>query len=333
MSNVPDDIDQRLLDYRLGRLEAGEAAELERLIAAVPEIADRSRRLGRLCDLLDSYDVPEPPAGLEQRVLNRVRAEEAGISLQPAGSALPTEAEGRLSGWPMVSVRELVGLAAAITIFVGVLMPGYWRGQYIARRNECAANLGQIGLALAAYANEHDGALPFAGYVREASWLRPPQPGVRFASNSRHIYLLAKRGYVGHLRIFVCPGRSDGIAMQTEDPEQFDDFAEPANISYSTHNPGRRSLRISIDGRMAVVGDRNPFVHDGRFEVREALDVNSDAHGRGLGQNVLYCDGSVGWRDSAAAGPGGDNIWLAGQQRRYRGTETPLYVTDAFLIP
>lgn len=327
-------MDERLVSYHLGQLSAAEAAELERAMGEDVELAERSRRLGALLDKLESYSVPAPPAGLADGVMQRVAGfRDTTVRLEEAGSALPSGLEAERSGSAMWSVRELVGLAAAITIFVGIFLPAHYRARYVARRDGCQANLAQIGRAVASYAGDHGGAMPFAGYAADSSWLRGNPLGLRYLPNSRHVYVLPKYGYVKRMRIFVCPGRREDVVMEAEEPEQFDGFAQAANISYSSQHVGRVGLRINIHTRMPILADRNPFVGRDRFDVWEHLDVNSDAHGRGTGQNVLYRDGSVDWRESAQAGPGGDNIWLIGQQRRYLGIEEPLQATDAFLIP
>jgi len=335
MPDIPENLDQWLLDYHLGQLGPQEAQRVSRLIAEDAEVAAQSRRVERLLGRLDGYAAPEPPSDLPDKVLARVESFKATtVRLEEAGSPTAAgETGGGKSGWRLWSVRELIAMAAALAVIVGVFFPAAYRVRSIARRDQCQANLAQLGYSMASYAADHDEALPYAGHVPGAVWLRAGEPNRPVAANTRHLYRLVKEGHVSRMRLFICPSSKNDRPMEVDDPTATDDFADASNVSYSFQNQGKRPLRINVLVRLPVLADRNPFIRGGQFRVGGRTDVNSDAHGRGKGQNVLYWDGSVFWRDSAAAGPEGDNIWLAGQQRQYQGTEDPLSETDAFLIP
>jgi hypothetical protein len=334
MPEIPDNLEQWLLDYHLGQLEPEQARRVSRLIAEDAAVAAQSRRVERLVARLDGYTVSEPPADLADKVLARVESFKATtVRLEEAGSPAAAGEAGGESGWRLWSVRELVATAAALAVIVGVFFPAAYRVRSVARRDQCQANLAQLGQSMAGYAADHDDALPYAGHVPGAVWLRTAEPNQPVAANTRHLYRLVKEGRVSRMRLFICPASRNDRPMEVDDPTALDDFADASNVSYSFQNQGKRPLRINVRVRLPVLADRNPFIRGGQFRVPGRTDINSDAHGHGKGQNVQYWDGSVLWRDSAAAGPGGDNIWLAGQQRQYRGTEEPLGETDAFLIP
>jgi len=335
MPDIPENLEQWLLDYHLGQLEPEQTQRISRVIAEDAEVAAQSRRVERLVGRLDGYAAPEPPADLAGKVLARVESFKATtVRLEEAGSpAAAGEAGGGESGWRLWSVRELVAMAAALAVIVGVFFPAAYRVRSVARRDQCQANLAQLGHSMAGYAADHDEALPYAGHIPNTVWLRAGEPNQPVATNTRHLYRLVKEGRISRMRLFVCPGSRTDMPMEVDDPTAMDDFADAANVSYSFQSQGKRPLRINLRFRLPVLADRNPFIRGGQFRVGGRTDVNSNAHGRGKGQNVLYWDGSVLWRDSAAAGPEGDNIWLAGQQRQYQGTEEPLSESDAFLIP
>jgi hypothetical protein len=93
---------------------------------------------------------------------------------------------------------------------------------------------------------------------------------------------------------------------------------------------------MEADPNMAVLSDANPlFDHSAvRTLFRENLnELNSHAHGRGAGQNVLYVSGRVMFAKAPTVGVAGDNIWQAGDLTDYTGAEVPQYLTDSFLVP
>jgi len=329
-----------LLDYHLGQLNAEEIRQLEAALDTRPELAAKSQAVQQILRPLDAYDVPTLPADLGDRVLDHI-AQNQTYSFQQAASSLPSASESELSASPFVSIRELVAIAACITIFVGVCVPAYYRVRNVAERSYCLNNLRQIGQGLAQYTNGNDGQLPVAATIAHASWLPVKTPGVPVVSNRRHPFLLLKLELVKDPKAFVCPSRPDDVPMVLlrDDDEGggyqgFDDFAQPANISYAYQNmngPARPSPEASPD--MAITGDLNPLFEDGRIHSLAPYEANSRTHGERAGQNVGYLDGSAAWRTSPTCGFRKDHIFRAGNITRYTGTEVPQSNTDSFLIP
>jgi type II secretory pathway pseudopilin PulG len=86
-------------------------------------------------------------------------------------------------------------------------------------------------------------------------------------------------------------------------------------VSYAYHMPyssdGGPSFKLTAGSNPAtpVAADRNPYLDKNATDVDP--NSNSAAH-QGLGQNVLYMDGSVRFERSPKVGIGGDNIYTYG---------------------
>lgn len=341
-----DPIESRLLDLHLNRLEAGQALDVEEAIAASPELARQSRALRSVLAMLDKCDTPEPPADLVDSILTTVENHPRVIRFpQPATTASAALRNGQdVAVTPVLSLREVVAIAACITLFIGVFVPGYFKAQNIARRNLCRNNIQQLYAGMLGYTNANDGYMPYTGYVANASWLPTRVPNVPRVSPTRPLFLLVREGYVKDTRSFICPSSTHSRPMLTdsENLKDFTDFAEPVNNSYSSlymNLPAGRRLE-NMEKGMVVIADRNPLfdgrasLHVNPFDNRDALGkvVNSVSHEEQRGQNVIYVGGNGGWYTNSNIGVDDDNIFQAGDLLRYQGTERPASATDTFLV-
>ena len=117
------------------------------------------------------------------------------------------------------------------------------------------------------------------------------------------------------------------------------DFPSATFISYSYHHtsgPDRPRLNDprlqGVKEHMAILADSTPLFDDGTFRPDRVNASAGDNHGV-TGQNVLYLDMHVDWKDEASVGVNRDNIFLAGSIRDYHGTEAPAGPQDTFLLP
>lgn len=339
MRHEPESVESVLLDLHLGRLAPEQARQIQERLASLPELASQSRALHHVLGLLDAYDGPEPPEDLTASVMARVQEQARVLPFKEAASAVPAGSAQDLSASPVLSLRELIAIAACITLFVGVFVPGYFKAQRIAARNLCREHLRQIGYGMASYTEANDGYLPWAGYVPNGSWLATRTPNVRRFSNTKPVFLLLRHGFVRDRdsRIFTCPSAPNSRPMIAEDYKEFSDFAEPANNSYSflfmNLPKGRRVEKMHV--RMALVADRNPLFDSRAVGHRiNPYDVgNSVAHDGGAGQNVVYVSGHGGWFTEPTIGVNRDNIYRAGEMVHYQGTEKPVSKTDTMMVP
>lgn len=333
----PTDHNESLVDLHLDLLTAAEAEAVRARIRACPELAAQSDRCRRLLANLDTYASPAAPEDLVERILNRVSSSEQLIPfpVPPGPSPLPNGMQRGVSSHPVLSLRELLTVAACLALFLGVLVPGFYKARDINRRTLCQRNEQRIYTGLASYATAHAGLLPHAGVVPGGSWLRTRIPGITRASNTRHVYLLLRDGFVP-AGAFTCPG-AGGIPMIAEDYRLASDFAEPANCTYSTQNVNvSNPLPLAkLSNRMAYVADPNPYFSDyppSGYFPRGPVE-NSHAHDVNAGQNVLYVDGHTGWVTRPNVGVNNDHIYRAGTIIRYIGNEVPQGWSDSFLVP
>ena len=328
--------DETLLDYLLERCDQAEAARVAGAVEHDAVVAARLAALRRILEPLDTWTAPPPPARLVDDILDAIAAQSAGeaIKRERAASAVPSGSDRDYGGRPLLSLRELLALAACITILVGIIVPSASSAKFNARRQMCASNLGSLYQATTAYAQANAGFLPAVARAPDQAWL--PKPGKTHQTNRRPVYLLLKGRYVSDPATFVCPARLGDSAVAEQDVSNNNDFPDKGNCGYDAQllaGPTPRRLGVAARVSMAYLSDTNPLFDGGKFNPEvDPATANSTSH-REFGQNVLRLDGRVSWCTSPEFEPTGDNIWQAGDAREYDGTERPVAITDAFLIP
>jgi len=246
------------------------------------------------------------------------------------------------------------------------------KSRFDADRIRCQKNLSIIGKAMQIYINDYDGKFPRSGGRNTAwtpmivDWMATnrfnayglaPDGGGGCGTISSCFYLLVKYMEVAP-KTFVCPGDAAATTLNLANTnagsrkliDLWDFGSTPgAHCSYAYHMPfGLYSLTTSSDPGMAVAADRNPWISSStqaknleRFNPegnREVVKVgNSVAHQK-EGQNVLFVDGHVNFKDSPFCGFRNDNIytfWDGGDIRRggvpRLGSE-PQDRTDSLLV-
>lgn len=319
---VNENDQSKLIDYHLQQLSDLDNQEVRSQLESDAAYRAESRSVERMLRLLESYRV-EVPADLMQRVLTGVDHRLRPIRLDPELIGRPGFA-GRL-----LSLRDLVAVAAMIAVAFGLLVPALNRAREDGRRSMCEANLMNLGQATSAYAAGFGGQLPFAGHRAGAYWMPVAQLGVPVVDNRRHAYLLVRQN-LANPGWFVCPSRPDGIVMAAEHPQAFESFPEPSNATYSFQCMAGERPHVGDNPTMPIVADQTPLFAGG---TQSSGRLNSPNHGN-AGQNVLMMDGRVIWSAGPDIGIGGDNIWLTQnrQLQDYKGIEVPVSSTDAFLV-
>jgi hypothetical protein len=351
MTPLTDRQQELLLDYVLGMAGPHETAQVEELLATNSEAADLKRLFKSALSPLDHL-APEPcPDDLVEKTVMRLKAraetELGGQGHEGAAASQAVEtsrpATIRLPFWR--NWTEVVAAAAAIILFVGVLLPalGAVRQRYY--RMRCGSNLAGIHGGLASYLADHDGVLPAVAMEPGSPWWKVGYQGRENLSNTRRGWLLVKHNYVEPSR-FVCAGRAGA------------ERADFANLEVARHNdfPGRAYIHFSIripcpsedlpcaDQKRVLMADLNPLSEqfpdtDSRelsIELcKELLTANSRNHG-GRGQNLLISDGSVEFARQRNASISDDDIYTlqamsCGSQ--VHGVELPACERDTFLAP
>lgn len=309
-----------LLGYQLGLADEQARARIESAFATPADLQSVCDRLQRCLAPLDADGV-ELPRDLNKSILDRI---EKTKSLEfPAAKA--NENGGNRK--PLLTLRELASLAAAVLLFVGIFIPGYRQARMAAQKVACANNLQLIGNGHVAYGEMNDSQWPYAGSAPEGTpWYREG------ARNSRHVYQMIPLGLVS-ASAFVCPGSEGDRVMQTEHPEDYADFPDIRNCSYTTNfltGPWYRQMLRPDD---VISADLTPLVdRSRRLIVGRWVPLNSQSHG-GFGQTVLRADISVRFHTSPRVGVENDDIYRVIGVEDYNGFERPRQRSDAFLIP
>lgn len=331
MEQWRNDLDkqQDLVGYHLGLLDADGRARVEEAFESRESLEAACASLQSLLAPLDAETAPRPPKDLTQGILDRVEESRSAIPFVPAAAA-----ERGRAGGPFIAPRELVGLAAAILIFVGIFVPGYYTARGSARKVICANNLSMLGKGYAGYAETYGSQWPFAGLVPAGTpWARTDSRDQLYARNSRHVYRLFRGAFVP-AAAFICPGRPGDIVFQAGDPNAYNDFPDARNNSYATNfvaGPWRQQMFLP---NMPIAAGMTPLVDQDRRLIRgRAVSANSLSHGRTGGQNVLHANLSVRFYNSPIVGGGHDDIYRLKGVQEYTGHERPQSRSDAFLIP
>ncbi len=326
-------------------LVAEDAAALDALMAngmrpgPMPaELTERAERVRAVLSLLGGLPAEARASESDDEALVRRTLEAAAeqrqrerFDRQVAMFAEPARTAG--VGW-----RQVLTAAAVFFLGFSLLMPMLEHNRQQARQIGCATNLAIAGQQMGAYAADFGGVLP-RGPVGD-SWIKAGQPDAvdaagRYQSNSAHLYLLIREGYVAPRRLACESNAEAGIAPMAAGQV---DWRSAGAISYSYQNQhAPKAIRINrARPSLAVLADKNPLfvVRDGRvvYDARAQRDAPSALHGR-AGQNVLMLDGRVMW--SSSPWIDGDNVWqITGHAGPYAGHETPLdALRDSFLVP
>jgi len=328
-----------LLGYHLGLVDDETKARVEAAFASSEELHAALRNVARRVSLLNADEAPAPPANLEARILDRIERTQKVLPFRQTASPqrlrLPSAQDAAVTrSQPLMSMREVVGLAAAILLFVGFFLPRYRSARLASQQLACANNLRMIGNGFASYAETFGNQWPYAGPAPiGASWLRSAPPGVPRADNSAHVFRLVRGRFVLP-PAFVCPGRRNDRPVDAASIGICESFPAACNNSYSTNFVTSPWRKDEFDATMPLAADMSPLAEEQRLRIdARLLPPNSRSHGSPGGQNVLRADVSVRFFRSPNVGLENDDIYRLIGVQEYTGTERPSLRSDAFLIP
>lgn len=333
--------DPRLLDARLNRLTPAELQALLADLRADGHLAADAEVLRQACDALNAWAAPVPREGLAERILARVAqgtaagATPASLKLRPDPQLVAAAERSAQTVIRFGKLRDILAVAAAIVLAVGVGVPGMLHVRDRSLRSACSANLMALGRGLQQYSATFASSLPFAGFGANTSWRPVSDPHMDVVPNRRHAYPLLRLAFVSDSRVFVCPSRQD-VPMPQREIAHRSDFLEARNVSYAYFNMAGVRPRVSDHPDLPVFADDNPLFDGGvplmtRLGLRSEDRTNSVNHG-GAGQNIVSVAGHVKWTTLPTVGANGDNIWTLSDVRVYSGREGPRVATDAHLI-
>lgn len=184
---------------------------------------------------------------------------------------------------------ELLVVVAILAILMGLLFPAVTMVRHAAMKTACASNLRQLGIAVMAYADAHEGRAPFVydDWSKRSSYMFTNWYGGNCSFGMLH-----GAGIFDNPRIYFCPKLKTGAHG----------FATPQN----PWPPGRHITRAGY-GLRPVVGmpvrtpsGRLPILDNFRSGDAIGFDMithitNVTRNGHRDGCNVVYAGGHVGW--------------------------------------
>lgn len=240
-----------------------------------------------------------------------------------------------------VSWSDLISVAAVLLLGASVLWPVLSAARSSQIQAACAQSMHAAAFGLGSYASSNDGSLPMvtAGFGGRTWWNVGEKPD---ESNSANLFHLVGADYAS-LADLACAGNPLAPTNRTDSLTHDWRRLEEVSFSYRVMPRGERPRWIG-SGRVVVMADRSPVVL--RAVRGHLIDPEeSSPNHRGMGQHVLWNDGSAQWTESPIL-ENGDNLWLPRpieaaieQARRgerirpIRGTETPAAMDDAFVGP
>jgi hypothetical protein len=309
--------DREMIDYALGQANEVECKNIEHAFQLDPGQRDRCERLREaLHQLLDDGDWAEPPPELARQT----------VAFVAKNRRRPTSLFDHV---PVRMPFRWADFAVAASIFVAgvlTLLPAIQRSRDRMNQAGCVFNLQQLGTSLAQYASLH----PFLPY--------PPQHrGDTHAG--MFAAFLSDAGLLHDLSILdcpcngACPDRMTHLAsfeqidqVRRTDPERYRgmlrwDYAYNVGYRHATGRPG--PIEAVYAARVPILADQPD--HLNFLVIREG---NSPNHG-GLGQNVLFGDGSVKWFATRRIAPFDPDLYLNNDQQLRPG----VHVYDSVLFP
>ena len=255
------------------------------------------------------------------------------LLLQQAEKAKPAH-------WPELARR--LATAAVFMVVGTALLTGYNALTHYANRIRCQDRLGnEIYTAMTQYAADHDGQLPAVAMASGQPWSKVGYQGQENCSNTRHLWLLVKNGYLNP-QAFVCPSEKKNRVNLTEDQiAALNDFPDRKNVTYSLRLICDQPVTFDLIKSKVLISDLNPLFEKLPADFNVPLNIkldpklltrNSPNH-RGKGQNVLFGDGSVHFMPTRKIGLENDDIFTLRNTEVYQGIETPACANDAFLAP
>jgi prepilin-type processing-associated H-X9-DG protein len=334
-----------LFDYALGLTSEAQTLEVERLLKTYEEAVRVHAVFKSAVSPLDNSEIEPCPDQLVDATVARFRAvveQEAGqdrLSELIAAEEKSTRII-RMPFWR--NFGNLAAVAAAFVLIGGIIVPalGYSRQKYFQER--CQSQLKGVYAGLVSYVSDHEGKLPHVAMAMGAPWWKVGDQGQANHSNTRHVWLLVRQGYLDS-DDFVCPGCKNAKAdvLDAQHAGQLNDFPSRKYVQFSMRMCCPQFQQMGLGQKRPILADLNPISeqlpldYSSLFSLRLNKDLlsNSPNHNR-RGQNVLFCDGSVEFSHSRMVAS--DDIYTLKQMSNgceITGTEVPATEDDAFLAP
>jgi len=343
MIPLKSDQKQLIFDYCLGLTSPDQTTEVEALISSNEQAAEIHTKIKATIEPLNSIEPESCPESLADRTVWRLNST-ANSSQDKLQKLLASEQSRVFTTRSRLGTGFARRLAiAAVLMIVGSLLvttfnavSGYTR--YHSMRQQCQMQQSSIFQGLENYVSDH-GHHPAAATLAGDIWWKVGYQGDENHSNTRHVYLLVKEGYVEPSN-FVCPASECGENLQKRSLQlsELKDFPGRSFITYSFQINCRKTKNGKLLCRNVIMADWNPLFeklpdYSKQLNLRlnkQLLSLNSNNHKR-RGQNVLFGDGRVEFMKTRLIGI--DDIFTLRDTDVYQGCELPSCETDFFLAP
>jgi hypothetical protein len=285
--------DEDLLGYLFDALDVADQERIEQELERDELARARLDELRRVTLLLAEDDHIHPPLGLAASTLSLVQRAEMAAE-RPEWS----EPRFRLRALDFAVVASILCIAAVL-VFPAIAT---LRGDQ--SRLVCADRLRQIGVAIAAYADQESGQLPYVA-----------ASGPMSNAGSFTVALKA-RDLIPTLATLLCPSANNGVVLVPEREEVLSAEVDPDRDQIRrlrAHMGGSYGYQLGYDeggayhgrtvgkGQLAIVSDRPP-------RPDEMIQSTNSPNHHFQGQNVLFADGAVRWLPNPFMGR--DNLFL-----------------------
>jgi hypothetical protein len=344
---IPLNSDQKQLifDYCLGLTSPEQTAEAKALITFNEQAEVIHTKLIETLKPLNSIEPESCPDSLVEHTVWRLN-NFANSSQERLQELLASEQNRKFTpkDWLKTGFGRRLATAAVLMIVGSLLLTtfkavsGYAR--YHSFQHQCQMQQSSIFQGLHNYISDHDGQPPSVATSAGGFWWKVGHQGDENHSNTRHVYILVKEGYVKPDQ-FVCPACECGekLDMNQSQLSKFKDFPSRRYVTYSFQISCQRTSNGKLLYRNVIMADWNPLFEglpedfSKPFIVRlnkKLLSLNSINHNR-RGQNVLFGDGRVEFLNTRLIGT--DDIFTLQDTDVYQGCEAPSCETDFFLAP
>jgi hypothetical protein len=326
--------------------------EARDMIASDPRAAELYTSLESSLKQLDSLKYEPCPENLVELTIARLKLAASSEQVRLESLLAEEQRKTHLSNIPLVTTKQgfwqnaakIAAVAAVFLVVISVYFPATSSMRQVAWRNKCSSNLTRVGAGIAGYAQDHDNAMPRVDMDPGSPWWKVGDQGKKNQSNTRHIWLLVKDGYV-NLDDFICPGRKDAQIPKFDQAAALNDFPSRQAINYSFKFTPNKTAKNKVGSRTVLLSDLNPVFENvfSNSELskqtdeftkilisKQLLEMMSTNH-LGKGQNVLFGDGSSAFKKTRMIS--GDDIFTIKGKSVYSGREVPTDNKDIFLAP